>query len=211
MKTLKRFAAPVLFAGLLCASTLHAEGVLYDDTAGATSGGDGIGGAFSELYDSFSSGATGGTLTGLKLLLEGDSASAGTLDVDLYSDNSTKPGTLIARLAAVNDSELSNSASLVNISLTSNPGLAPDTRYWIVLSGTTDDAWEWTDDTTGTGVANEYEGNNLQGVSTNNAGGPYQMEVTEGTSSAPEPATWLLSLGVGGCFCLVRRRRPRES
>jgi hypothetical protein len=207
MKISNRFAAPILLAGLLCTTAaLHAEVVLYDDTAGSAVGGEGIGGSFKELYNSFSSDATGGALTDLKLQLECTDDCTGTLDVSLYSDSSTSPGSLIAQLATVNDSDLAT-YSLVDIPLTSNPTLAPNTRYWIVFSGSTNDLWFFTDDISGVGVANEYQGDNVEGPLSNKSSGPYLMEVAEGAVATPEPAAWLLSLSAAGVFGLVRRRR----
>jgi hypothetical protein len=205
MKISNRFAAPILLAGLVCAGTLHAEGVLFDDTAGTEAGGEGIGGSFTELYASFSSDATGGALTDLKMQLFCPADCTGTLDVSLHSDSSTSPGGLIAQLGTLSDSVLAD--SLVDILLTSNPTLAPNTRYWIVFSGTTDDGWDYTNDTSGIGVANEYQGDNVEGPASNKSSGPYIMKVTEGPVATPEPTAWLLSLGAAGVFGLVRRRR----
>jgi len=97
-------------------------------------------------------------------------------------------------------------------------GLTPDTRYWIELSSTAsnDAGWErvtFTSDTAGFGVAGEYHadtlvaaiGPNLNGTN----GSTYEMLIsgTE-TSAIPEPGTVaLLSVGLAGLGCAMRRRR----
>ena len=55
----------------------------------------------------------------------------GTTSVDLYTDSSTSPGTLIQNLGTIGDSSLSSSLALVNVSGFTAVNLAPTTRYWI--------------------------------------------------------------------------------
>ena len=92
------------------------------------------------IYDSFTSG-TAGQIDDLQLILGlCDSCSPlGSFGVGLYADNSGTPGAEIGPvLAIVNDSSLSTTAAIYDITL-STP-VAADTVYWIGLSGATTDA-----------------------------------------------------------------------
>lgn len=182
----------VCLAGAL-ASTLTASSVIvYDNTGEASAGADGVD-FVGPLYDSFTSMAAE-QITGLRLVLSGDDTSPGAVDVGLYADNSTAPGALIAALGVLDDSTLSDTPSIFNITLDAYP-LLTNTRYWIGLTGTTAADWSYDSDSSGFGVADEYFDNQIGMFS--NANDPYQMSVTESAPSAPEPSSGLL-IAIGG-------------
>jgi hypothetical protein len=188
-----RFLQLLCLAGVL-ASALTADSIVYDSTGEASAGADGVD-FVGPLYDSFTSNAAE-RITGLQLILSGDNTSTGAVDVGLYADNSTAPGALIATLGVLDDSTLSDMPSLFDITLNAYP-LLTDTRYWIGLSGTTSAEWSYDSDSVGFGVATEYFANQIGIFS--NASDPYQMSVTEGTPTAPEPVSGLL-IAIGIAF-----------
>jgi hypothetical protein len=160
------------------------------------------------------------TLDTVTLLMElgGGAASAADIgalavadipEVDLYSDNSGSPGSLIAALAAIG----TPSFSLQNIDFAGGGNaLAANSTYWIVLQATSGVvAWGFPTDDNGTGIGfTDVWGE------TNDGGGswtihsvdqPDQAEVTADLVGAPEPSTLLLT-GVGflALAGVVRRR-----
>ena len=62
--------------------------LIFDNTAALTSGSDPVAppstGYFGPLYDSFTTGAGGGVLADLKVLLSGSATSSGSFDIALY-------------------------------------------------------------------------------------------------------------------------------
>ena len=199
---------------VLCLS-LQASPVLYDNTAAFPDGSDPIA-ILGPLFDSFSTGANSGALSDSEFLLSGDPTSSGSISVDLFADNATSVGSLIANLGTINDSQLSGSPSLITLNLASNPQLAANTRYWIGLAGPASSGfWSWSLDVSGVGVANEFftNGTNISnGIPPFTAdNGAYQMEIAVGNSSTtPEPAGLFLSgAALLTCGFVLRRRVSR--
>jgi hypothetical protein len=188
-------------------------GSIYDNTSAVSNGADCIevsscGFHFpGQLYDSFTTGAAG-QLIDLDLDLAGESTSSGAVEVGLYADSSTEPGALIANLGSLSDSELSSAIAIQSITLTANPFLEANTRYWIGLSGTTTAEWSWSFDVSGPGVAGEFFSN--PNGTFNSSDGLYQMSVGTGSSS-PEPPGVLLIVAGTGLLGLLRRRSGRET
>jgi len=203
---------PIACGGILLAWSLQA-GTIYDSTQQIADGADPIeyAGPFvssGPLYNSFSTGATSGTLSNLELLLGAPLVVDGLIAVGLYSDSSTTPGGLIASLGTVDDSTLTGSYNLVTVILTANPDLSAGTRYWIGLSSDATGArWDYTTDTSGIGVAGEYYSNS-SGTSPNVDGGGYQMEVE--VTSTPEPSTFLFGASMLATLAMLRRRGARH-
>lgn len=202
---LRSVSAIVLGALVLSfTSSLHAT-TLYDNLSDTTHGGYIFGGS-SLFADSFSTGAFRGDLSSVTLdLYEGSYADNATITVDLMSDNSTAPGTVLETIGTVDASSLPV-LSYTDRTLTTSYALDASTRYWIELSSSDNSGigWEYTDDTSGTGVAGEYF--YVDGGVFPTSDRPFQMDVE--ASPVPEPpALLLLGTGLLGLLALKLRRR----
>jgi hypothetical protein len=199
--------AAVLTAGLLVSASAGAT-TLYDNLGATPDGADPVVRPSGPLYDSFSSAATPQSLTSLQLELFGP-GSSGTLTVGLYSDTSKSPGSLITTLGTIDDSTITSGYNLYTVSLLSTPTLAANTRYWIGLSdsGTGSEAWSWSLDTTGTGVAGEYFANQ-DGVFPSSEGA-YMMGIFSGPPAPGVPDVGgtgsLLAVALAGLMTLRRK------
>jgi hypothetical protein len=188
-------------------SATHA-GTIYDNLNATTDAGDDVL-AFGPLADSFST--TDATmLIDIKLKLSGDPIGGGTTFVSLLSDASTSPGSVIAQLGSISDSSLTEFPGGVHdVSGFAPIGLSANTRYWIELSSSNSySMWDFSPDTSGTGVANEFFANQL-GVFANATGEPYQMQVN--TMAIPEPSTFALGIAGLGTVLAFRWRVVRQT
>lgn len=197
-------------AALVCASGV----ILYDETNAATAGSDSIA-TFGPLYESFSTGPSGGSLSDVLVKLtknsgmqtagiRGGAHAQGNRDagrvnrpaipanfgttVALYSDNSTSPGGLLLTIGSVADSSLPASG-YANFDLPVSPAytLSPNTRYWIGFSSNGGGlaGLAWTNDTSGIGSANEF--NYFNGTVYPNSKGPYQLRILSAGAAPPPP------------------------
>ncbi len=192
-------------------------GVIYNNLPPVTSiGGTDPIAVDGPSYNSFSTGSSVAVLTDVKMLLQRSLGTASHFTVTLLSDSSKSPGAFIKTLGNFNDSDLSLSASVYDISVNSYV-LAANTRYWIELnsvSGATSVVeWNYASSSAGVGVSNEYWAYSPGGVLTVYANAdsstPYQMSVTT-SSAVPEPGTLgqvLATLGVGAFFAARRKAR----
>lgn len=204
-----------VFGALALSMTLAAHATTLYNNLAATSDGHDLfsGGGF--VADSFSTGSSPFLLTSvtLDLLLDpvyGNSADGGIVTVTLNSDkpappgavpNTLGPGSVLDTLGTIEDSALTFSSA--DYTLTTDFALIADTRYWIELTspgGVSTADWNWSFDTSGTGVAGQDYAN-LAGVG---AAGLYQMDV-EGLVT-PEPSSLLL-LGSGLMMLAAPLRR----
>jgi hypothetical protein len=219
---MKRFLAAVPFLALLMAASAYAA-PLYDDLAYGASGGgvatpangNGIS-VVGPLYNSFSTLTDPYSFNELKLSLgvesEGD---GGSFSVDLFEDDSTAPGTLLAHLGTILDSDLTNNGKYSVVDL-KNFGIVPlsggETRYWIGLTSIAKGSayWEFGDATyvAGIGVSGEYSsasGKVFQNDPTDTT--PQIMQINN-ISDVPEPLTLsLMGAGLAGAAGLRRRRK----
>ena len=139
--------------------------------------------------------------------------------VGLYSDNSLSPGSLLTTIATIPDSSFTSGIEAdpaipifpFDISVSPTYELAPDTRYWIGFSSVDDTVagLEWTDDSSGTGVAGEYSV--TQGTLVPDTDPAFVLQITAQTGAAlagtPEPRSGLLSAAALLSLLLARRKR----
>ncbi|QWF70471.1 VPLPA-CTERM sorting domain-containing protein [Methylomonas paludis] len=170
---------------------------------------------FGPLADSFSTGANPFSLTDVQLALtSNDSSTSGTVTVSLVSDNNASLGSILATLGTISDTSLSAyTPATVDFAQSTPIQLAANTRYWIEVSATDDSSagWSYTADTTGTGVATEFNANSFQVYA--NAGdpalalinNPYQLQIS-GVTAVPLPgAAWFFAIAIGALSALRRR------
>jgi hypothetical protein len=184
---------------------------LYDNSALAKSSGvdsinpvNGVG----PIADSFFS-SKAQQLTDVNLdLSRANLGSTGSLTVSLFSDSASNPGSFLANLGTISDSQLDNTLKMVDLSGFGTIYLAANDRYWIQVAASSGSSanWSWSTDTSGPGVAGERYSNKL-GVYPN-SGGPYQMQVSAmDIQAVPIPAAgWMFGSTMAGLAGFARRR-----
>jgi hypothetical protein len=195
----------IVCAAIAAALSVRGGAIVYNNTGAAGTSDDPIS-SFGPLYDSFSTGSNSGPLSLLDLFVGAtDPTDGDVITIALYADSSTTPGSLLASLGTISDSTLSTVPAVIAVSLTSNPVLASGTRYWIGLSSNGTGVFQYSTDTSGTGVSTEFF-KNSNGVFPN-TDGAYQMEVALG-SSAPEPSVFALTIaGLGMLLAVAYRKK----
>lgn len=209
----------MLAAALMLASAHPAQAdTIYNATGGAPNGGDPISattGAGPILADRFVS-PFSGALTSVSLNLRlnpGTSANQG-FEVDLFADAGTAgPGVLLAQIANVLDSSLTNNFSLMTFTPGTQVALTGGQSYYIgvtdlgssgVLGNTLDPAVLARADVVA-GVSYFNSG----GVQAN-AGAPYEVSVD--ATPVPEPSSFVLLLsGFAGIGLMLRRSAARQA
>lgn len=192
--------------GLGFVAPAKADAVRFNNLNAATVDADSIA-TYGPIAGSFSTAEYASTLTQLSFKLSGSSDN-GSVTVQLLSDSSISPGSLLNTIGTINDTSLRS--NLANYSLTpATPfSLAANTRYWIRLTSNNSSAnWAWSQDVSGPGVAREYIAN-TNGVFANSSEAPYQMQVL---TSTPEPASCgILGLAILGVIGAVRKSRQKK-
>ena len=147
----------VLF-GITFAAPANAAAISFDNLNATSVDADSIA-TFGPIAASFSTDGFGTTLLQVSLKLSG-TADAGSVDVQLLSDSSTSPGSLLSTIGTLNDSLLSSTLLNYTLTLATPFNLAANTRYWIKLISNGSSAnWAWSQDISGPGVAGEYISN----------------------------------------------------
>ncbi|HTZ70509.1 MAG TPA: Hint domain-containing protein, partial [Acetobacteraceae bacterium] len=153
--------------------------IIFDSTGDPISGTSGIGSAANA--QSFTTDASASVLEDIKLDLASFDPGAGTITVSLWTDNGGPGlGTDLGTLATIDDSTLSGTPTLVDITPSGSETLTANTRYWIEVTSTGDgDSWAYSTSTGGPEVATEYVDVN-NAVSTDIAGDPWiaSIEIT---------------------------------
>lgn len=233
-------AVSVVFGGALAWTSQAQAAVIYDNLSFPTTFADSVravnptNGASSDgpLADSFSTGNYSLTLTDIKVNVlretRADGVAGAYTVVGLFSDSNTSPGTLLATLGTINDTDIARTATVVDLPQTLGTYLAPNTRYWIKLFTTTNSRLGWSaaggdgsgstygtaPDQFGLGGLGEYfyaGGAIALGYGTDvfeTGPAPYYPYLLRISGNIPEPATMaVLGIGMLG-LGLVRRRRP---
>lgn len=210
---MKRYILPILvFAGISAHAALlfNNLGDPYTTNSQLTE----------NLYQSFSSDSTNLFLDDLKLTLDIKGPDTGTFAVNLYSDSSTHPGSLLLNIGNVNDTSLTLTAAVYDFAI-ADFALAANTRYWIGLipAGSIQGSWETSNIQAGdTGVSGQYAdyGGNVYVVSPATApAGSMSVDAVTSVATTPEPSSALLAAAGFGVLLLLsqimRRRKPLDT
>jgi hypothetical protein len=211
----------VAWSACFAASTPGGAGILYDNLSVASAGADPANPTiFGPLYDSFSTGSSGFSLTEIGLSLQ----ATNPLDFGTFTITLLSAATAFANPAAIvfsstfSDSQLLASLSTFDVNF-SQISLAADTRYWVEVSSNGSVQWSFASDASGTGVAGEFS-ENLGGVTLNGpptpdgeTGFPYQMLISDQQIPAvPELSSWMMMiLGLMGLGIVNQLRSSKGS
>lgn len=167
------------------------------------------------LTVSFGTGSSAAILQDITLLLA--NSITGVAELDLYTNGTLQPGSLVGTLT----SPATYTSSLSEITFAGDAlTLSANSTYWLVLKATTGAFdWSWTADSSGAGIG--YQG--AWGISAD--GGitwftsdtyPMQFSVTTvstiSAAAVPEPGTWVLSgvtLLIGGAW--LKRKQKQDA
>ncbi len=196
MVCFRKLVLAAVASGILSLGSALRAGVIYDNLPPlSTSGGTDAIYVDGPAYNSFSTGDTASQLLDVKLFLSGTLGSRSSFTVSLLSDSSSTPGTpgsLLTTLGTFSDSTLNFVAPSVYDISVANYDLAPDTRYWIELSGASSvAAWSYASNVTGAGIGGEYNayspGGDLTVSPNTHDTAPYLMRVTTTQTSNLPP------------------------
>ncbi|MBZ5580559.1 MAG: hypothetical protein LAP40_28755 [Acidobacteriia bacterium] len=215
--------------GVLTALSVSAQAdVLYDNITGVTSENsvaiynDGSSGG--PIYNSFSTGTFAGSLTNVEVMLGfplPDPPATISIDVTLYGDSlSDNPD--LSTATSLGTIAFTGAAGAYTASLTANPLLSANTRYWIGLSTTqttgsvlTDPGWSFGQATDGfsiaggPGVSNEFTAIGTNSSSANSSSTIAFQMIVDGTAAVPEPSPFIPFAAILGLLGLVAADRRR--
>lgn len=205
-------AGPILLSAVVARA-----GVVYDSTSAEADGAAQLStnGVSSWNYGAqqFNSGAnTALSQVALSLFRVG---TGGSYSLQLWSNTvvsgTAVPGSFLGTLGSGSTSSLTTFPSLVTFNPTT--AISPSTDYWVVFDatavGTGQAYWNYTADSTGTGVAGTSFFKTNDGDAWTEAYGSYRGIMSVTAVAVPEPSTYALAalgLGVAG---LVRARRRK--
>ena len=195
-------------------------GILFSNLGYGSANGQAIDGLDSAAA-SFSTDGSSHTLADVILSLE-QISSGGHLTVGLYSDSGSQtPGSSLVTPGTIPDSSLSVGSYSNQTVGGGNYALAANTRYWVVLTGTSavapDAYWNreqgWTN---GVGLSGQYVAFTSSGGSwfsgpLNADHTPLVMQVDVDGASTPEPSTVLTALAGLGALAVFRYRSRRTA
>lgn len=215
-----RFVAAAVAALFLAASSAQAGPVSpaafssdFADPAGFTLGITGS--------NRFATGFTTGTnpgfldLKSVKLALKSTSATSNPV-VSIFSSGTNGvgaiPGSLLATLSGP---QITSSLSAQNFTFTGNVSLQPSTSYWVVLSASGADNYQWEFAGDSPTALNDSGYSFVAGRRSTNNGASWTSNATAATGmievqAVPEPSTIMLAgIGVAGALAVDRSRRQR--
>jgi hypothetical protein len=199
---------------LMLAVGLQAD-ILYDSLTAGNSAVLPIGNGTTTgavLYDSFSTGSVAEALTGLIVGLAPVAPPADPIVATLYVDSGSTPGGSIQatgpqQIGMLDDTLVTASGNYA-ITLSLNPILAANTRYWIALSGIDTVGWLRSTSSSGTGVTNELSDVGGLPVTANTSTFPFQMQIQATAPAAPEPSSLGSLAGLVALGLIRLRRKP---
>lgn len=214
-------------AGLLCASTAHADTTVFNqptnlDGSDTSQNDTSIGGLgnYATSYDNFSvlNNTNITSLTWVGDYFTGNPATITGFTINFYADNAGVPGTLLQSDAIIGNANetgigfdnFSNAAFSYSAALPTPFTAFAGTPYWmsIVADLPYPPSWGWELGTGGDGLAYQtYNGFN------NSLGNDLAFSLITTDLTTPEPGSFALFAGMGltGVACLRRRRRPSKS
>lgn len=213
---LRRGFGLVVACCVACAASSVQAAVIYDNLSPAGTTADGVSaGAMGPLYNSFSTGTAGGSLTEVQVRVHGQIGMTGSNVVGLFANGSgNTPGSLLTSIGTLSVALPDAPGNMVDtLSLTTPYVLSPSTRYWIGISNSTSDGAFWLvrGDGAGIGVAGEFYSTNAYTLPASS--GAAQMSVTV-SNPAPAAVPEIDPAGAGSimallaCACgLLERRR----
>jgi hypothetical protein len=202
----------ILGTALVLASVGHQAAqasIIYDATGGTENGGDPVAAAGPILADRFFAPANL-SLNSITLNLGLADAASGSVRVDIFASTPAGPGAVFGEFGVVQDSSLAPGFALLTIASPQPILLAGGSYYYAgiqsaqsgaQLGNTLDSAVLARNSVAAGGVY--YNNGGVQA----NAGGPYELSLSDGPATVPEPATSMsLLAGLAGLGIIARRR-----
>ena len=197
----KTWGLGLLLAAVIGGVCQAAPVTLYDSITGNSVDSSSTADATNWLANQFKTDSDQYTVA--SVVLQFASAPLGSIEVDLYSNNSTLnvPG---SSLKTFTNPSLQSGAN--TFTMTGSPVLTKDSSYWIVVKNS--GIWQYTaGNATGPGASQRWaDGSNSGGNWNASEGGPYMMTVS--AVPVPEPSTYAMgAAGLAFTGLMAARRR----